>query len=304
MEHNYVKKQFDIMQRQLAQLEQLMLLYPVQHTSVTCTIPPTPDTQNQKPGTTQSIDPRIALGKHAVVEAIQSYKDLHIIRGLSKQHARQTPGAILFAGIEPTQAQNLIETIEQINLAKNNIKDFITTNYHTRNERFTALKEQCPATITMHLYRNIRIMRDQDIKAIRFTWIRKENLLKISSNTLFKRITEALNHSQDEDSHYTKTLQQLAQAVRHTPEGQLRLRREAPSLQPCVNITYTGKKEITQTQVPMPLIVIQQSTPTVKPLLSYSEENRAARKGRSDKIHRKILGKFEGSFVEEIQNGN
>jgi len=299
MDPKYIAEEFDRLQRWLALLEQQLLRYETNSTSLACVIPPTFQTEEKL--VPEIIEPTLSLGQHAVVEAIRSYKDLHIIKDLSKKFARQTPGAILLDGHAELLTAQIVSTVEQINQSKNSIKAFITQNYETRNERFQALKEQCPATLTMHLYRNIRVIKDQNIQSMNFTWAVKENLRKVTREQITNQISQAIQDYRGKDPDWITSMLRMQKEVSLIPEGQLRLRREQDRPQPCINITYRDCKKLAQTQVAMPIIVIQEPPPTIKPLPVYQLQERQNRKVRTDKQSRRFLGMLKGNRVEVLE---
>ena len=50
----------------------------------------------------------------------------------------------------------LRQLVDRINTAKAGIETFIVSSYGTRQERFEALRAECPGVMTLHLYRQIR----------------------------------------------------------------------------------------------------------------------------------------------------
>lgn len=298
--NNSIAHQFNYLQRLLAQLEIQMLRQPCA-SAQTYAIPPTKPKDEHKPVT--SITPHTLSGRNAVLKTIECYKDLHLISGLSKKYTRQTFGHCFYPtvhsealGSTTDHLNTLIDLVHEINNTKKQIRQYITENYPTRNARFQAMKEQCPATMTLHIYRNIKIFINEDIKAINYTWVNQDDLKRTTRAQLIEQINKLIETS--DNSTYINTMNQLASSINSIPDDKLRLRRAISRPQPCVNITYLGNKKATMTHVPMPIVVIQQTMPTQsKPVKPYELKER---KTRSDRLKTSVLTTLNGFKVEVL----
>ncbi|MCB5160753.1 DNA replication terminus site-binding protein [Marinomonas algarum] len=229
-------------------------------------------------------------GKDALYHAAQCYQDLHIKPDYSQKVARRTVGAICLSPLKSPEALLLPELINDINTAKTAIENYIKTTFQSRNERFEALRAECPKIMTMHLYRHIRCLSEQTIASARFSWQRKDSLSRPIKQELLQRMVKEMHRSGFE---HQLPLEQLIAKVENTPEAQLRIRRPVP-VQPVVNIkTDEGIKTVT---APMPLIFIQEDPIKLKSLAEFHANER--RKIRSDKVAAEILGTFGGVTIE------
>src|SRR5690554_2201636 len=115
-------------------------------------------------------------GREAVLLAAHSYRDLHIHPDYCQQTARRTIGVLWYSPAQNALLDEVPLIVERINAAKSNIQRYITQTFPTRGERFEALRDSCPGVMTMHLYRHIRCISSGEVRAIRFSWLRKDRL--------------------------------------------------------------------------------------------------------------------------------
>lgn len=233
------------------------------------------------------------FGREAVLTAAAAYRDMHIHPDFCQKAARRTPGVLWYA---PSQDQRVLEIpalVKRINGSKTAIEHYITRNYPTRTARFEALRADCPGVMAVHLYRHIRCLNDLDATQVRFSWLRKQLLSKPIKASLMEAIEQDMEAATDKK---LELLQALLVNIGSTPEHRLRLRRRAP-VQPAVNITFDGGS-VQTINANMPIILIQQRRPDLKPPVSFSYDKAARKRVRSDKIPALKLGTFSGYAVE------
>lgn len=244
-----------------------------------------------------TIEPKQFYEDRALRMACESFLDLHVIPGLSQRIARRRPG-VLWINPQTNPLANVVERLcQDINTAKSNIRNCVTGTYSTSAQRFDLLKDALPATFTVHLYRHIRCFNDRPIQAVRFNWIRQQALLRADKAELIESIAESMEHAND-----TNTLisfETLLKAVVSTPAGNIRMRRSQP-VQPVANIRTCDAASYTPHPAAMPMIIIQNTVPTIKPLPDYDHQQRKTRKPRSDRRENLFLGHFLGHTIEAV----
>lgn len=289
MAKNFISEQFSAMCRDLTNLSSLIKRLPPRYAKVAA-IPPTRKGMENEP--VNKIVVTEQTGREALELAAHSYRDLHINPDYSQKSARRTVGVLWFSPSRIGVADEIAATVERINATKAGIEEFIISTYPTRQERFEALRADCPGVMTLHLYRQIRCYTNGDIDSIRFTWQRKDSLKKPVKEELLQRIREELERSGPD---YQLPLEQLIQKIASTPEPYLRERREV-KVQPVANVMAAGVlKTVT---APMPLIVLQDKEVQLKLLRSFDASEQ--RKTRSDKAASEILGTFGGVTIESF----
>lgn len=292
MAKNFISEQFSAMCRDLTNLSSLIKRLPPRYAKVAA-IPPTGKGMENEP--VNKIVVTEQTGREALELAAHSYRDLHINPDYSQKSARRTVGVLWFSPSRIGVADEIAATVERINAAKAGIEEFIISTYPTRQERFEALRADCPGVMTLHLYRQIRCYTNGDIDSIRFTWQRKDSLKKPVKEELLQRIREELERSGPD---YQLPLEQLIQKIASTPEPYLRERREV-KVQPVANVMAAGVlKTVT---APMPLIVLQDKDVQLKLLRNFDASEQ--RKTRSDKAASEILGTFGGVTIESFPGG-
>ncbi len=175
MAKNFISEQFSAMCRDLTNLSSLIKRLPPRYAKVAA-IPPTGKGMENEP--VNKIVVTEQTGREALELAAHSYRDLHINPDYSQKSARRTVGVLWFSPSRIGVADEIAATVERINAAKAGIEEFIISTYPTRQERFEALRADCPGVMTLHLYRQIRCYTNGDIDSIRFTWQRKDSLKK------------------------------------------------------------------------------------------------------------------------------
>tara|TARA_R110000850_G_scaffold6634_3_gene25575 strand:- start:922 stop:1791 length:870 start_codon:yes stop_codon:yes gene_type:complete len=282
-----ISEQFDAMHRDIRALNNILkrtrpmaaLAYP---------LPNTPKGMEGEP--VKTIPVREHTGEEAVSLAAACYQDLHINPSYSQKVARRTVGAIWLSPLRDASALEIPDLVERINAAKTAIEEYVIGTFSTRQERFEALRAECPGIMTMHLYRHIRCFSHEKVLSVRFTWQRKDSLSKPVKNDLVRRISEELERSGPD---YRLPLEQLLSRLDRVPESSLRVRRQV-RVQPVANIRVgDGLKTVT---APMPLLFIQEQPIKHKALAEFRAEDQ--RKTRSDKVAAEILGTFGGVTIE------
>ncbi|WP_020208730.1 DNA replication terminus site-binding protein [Gilvimarinus chinensis] len=229
----------------------------------------------------------------AIEEAIRSFQDLYIKKGLSQKIARRRVGVIW---IQPhntpnDQLQKLLNCVDNINQHKVSLRQKITA-LPSRQARFKALREVRSSIMTVHLYRTIKCFMSEDIRNLGFSWERKQLLSKLDlkgKQQLIERIeAEALNR----DEIAGLPLKQLIESIGPVPPEQLRLRRDV-RVQPVANLMRNTTQTVTAV---MPIIILQNQPLTSTPIKDF--DARVRRKKRSDRVETEILGTFNGSQIE------
>lgn len=293
----YIKQAYDQLVTNLLQLQDTLQQHPPP-LAITFELPTVPKEDESKFNTQDNPDLVITPLTHrdapAIEQACRTYLDLHVIAGLSQRSARRTPGVLWLPNSNP-MALAIEQLVFKINEAKAEIKNQVVQYADTPMQRFDLLKDALPATLTLHLYRQIRCFYNQDIKAIRFNWIRQHSLLRANKANLIEQINEAI--SQTSSQAHTSGLQELMALVQQTPEENLRLRRQQP-IQPSVNIRAGVEAKYTPHSAAMPFIIIQPKPPAIKELEPYGHQTRIQRKPRSDRKQATILGYLNGYTIE------
>ncbi|WP_163931600.1 DNA replication terminus site-binding protein [Paraferrimonas sp. SM1919] len=219
----------------------------------------------------------------------QAYQDLTLIDGLSGKYARRYPGCIRFSHQQARKYQ-LDALVEGINAVKNQIKVFVTDNYHDRFTRFDALHDALPGVMTLHLYRQIHLI-EKDVQKVRFHWVNKANLQKVNKQQLVAKLNA---EAQTSEQLYIK---QLLNKVVSVKESKLRYRRPV-SIQPVSNIWFADKSRLTKTAA-LPMVIISDQHCQIYPLNQLKPITRQA---RSDQSHNAVLGNYHGVNIEMIKN--
>jgi len=243
------------------------------------------------------VDPQKLYGHSAMMKAVEVWGDLHIKHEFSQKSARRASGVLWDSSEDNAFTVELVRLLCQINELKESIETHIITTYKTRSERFEALHHQCAGVMTLHLYRQIRWWKDENISSVRFSWQEKESLLIPDKAELLVRMGKEGRESEDKQV----ALSLLMKQIISIPEERLRIRRRL-KVQPSANIKFSGEQHTTcirrTVTAPMPFIVIQDERPEVKALKFFDVENR--RKPRSDRVETEILGTFHGESIEVI----
>ena len=243
-----------------------------------------------------TIVPVIHTDRTAVELAAKAYQDLHIIAGLSQKSARRMPGVLFFDTSKAAGADEIAACVKAINTAKLAIKNYVVSNFSTASARFEILKQACPGVMTVHLYRLIRCYQDEGVKSVRFTWLQQQALLYPDKDKLIKRINLALEQSTS--ANYSEILANLLLAVSTVQPGSIRIRRQV-KVQPVANITQWSGAAGPVT-APLPIIILQDTVPSIKIIGEFDAQLASQRKTRSDKLEAELLGYFQGETLEYV----
>lgn len=245
------------------------------------------------------IDPVQFSGIAAITKAVDTWLDLHIKHEFSQKAARRAPGVLWFSSDDNKFSMELVRQLKEINTLKANIENYIISNFETRTARFEALHNECTGLLTLHLYRQIRWWKDENISAVRFCWQEKESLLVPDKIELLVRMGK---DSRDDETQKIP-MNQLITKVSSVPENKLRIRRRL-KVQPVANITFGDKfnhsGKLKTVTAPMPFIIIQNDKMDIKMLSTFNTSVRSKRKQRSDKVKTEVIGHFHGESIEVI----
>ena len=289
MQTNFISEQYTAITRDLDRLAKLIQRLPHRDARVAA-ITPTAKGSESEPIT--SIVVLEQTGSDALTLAADCYQDLHIIPQLSQKSARRTVGVLWLSPsqIGAAATDELRQLVDRINTAKAGIETFIVSSYGTRQERFEALRAECPGVMTLHLYRQIRCYAEGDVDSIRFTWQQKDSLKRSDKNELMRRIRVELEKAGPD---FRPPLEDLLDKISSTPDAALRERREV-KVQPVANIMAAGA--LRTVTAPMPLILLQDADAKIKMLKSF--DPKAGRKTRNDRVESRVIGTFCGVAIE------
>ncbi|MFT7684519.1 MAG: DNA replication terminus site-binding protein [Moritella dasanensis] len=283
-----IKSLFDQLTEHLQKLEKLLdTTKPVQ--ALVSRIPAV--LKGQEQAVINEIIPELATDMLAMKLAAEAFKDIHIKHPFSQKSARRYVG-IIHLHPEHENSAKIVAQINTINSLKAEIEHAVVSENDTRQARFSAIHDNCPGVMTVHLYRKIHCLDNEGVKSVRFSWQRKDSLHQPDKIKLLGEINAEKDRATTDNQ---LALTQLHQKIATTAEHELRVRRPV-KVQPAANIVkVSGLKTVT---APLPIIVIQ-----VQPL----EANEVAefiashmRKPRSDKRKNVILGTFSGKAIEKI----
>jgi DNA replication terminus site-binding protein len=284
---NVISEQWSAMDRDIRSLSSLVKSLQA-NVAVAAALPNTAKGRENDPIEHITIEER--TGKEAQRLAATCYQDLHIDSHFSQKSARRTVGVLWFSPTPTDAISELVELVKRVNEAKASIEEHVTKNYSSRQERFEALRAACPGVMTVHLYRKIRCYNLEDVSTARFTWQRKDVLIRPEKAELLRRINEELVRSGPD---HQLPLEQLIHRISGVPAARLRVRRKV-KVQPVANVRVAG---VVQTvTAPMPIIIIQKAAPVIKMLSSFHASDR--RQTRSDKVDAELLGTFGGVSIE------
>lgn len=289
MQTHFISEQYTAITRDLDRLTTLIRRLPHRDARVAA-ITPTAKGSESEP--TTSIVVLEQTGSDALELAADCYRDLHILPQLSQKSARRTVGVLWLSPsqIGAATTGELRQLVERINTAKAGIEEFVVSNYASRQERFEALRAECPGVMTLHLYRQIRCYSEGDVDSIRFTWQQKDSLKKPAKDELMLRIKVELEKAGPD---HRPPLEALLSKIGSTPEQSLRERREV-KVQPVANIMAGG--ELKTVTAPMPLLLLQDAEARIKTLRTFDPT--AQRKTRSDRVESRVIGTFHGVSIE------
>ena len=283
-----IKGLFDQLTANLCQLEALLATtQPVQ--ALVSRIPAVLKGQEQAP--INQISPELSADMLAMKLAAEAFKDIHIKHPFSQKAARRYVG---FIHLHP-EHENTAKIVTQVN-AINNIKaeieHAVVSENDTRQARFSAIHDNCPGVMTVHLYRKIHCLENESVKSVRFSWQRKDSLHQPDKLKLLGEINAEKERAASDNQ---LALAQLYQKVSTTAEHELRIRRPV-KVQPAANIVkVTGLKTVT---APLPIIVVQKEPLEANEVAEFIASQ--MRKQRSDKRKNTVLGTFSGKTIEKV----
>ncbi|MBU2886404.1 DNA replication terminus site-binding protein [Gilvimarinus agarilyticus] len=240
-----------------------------------------------------TVDGEVLEGQVAIDEAIRSYNDFYIKKGLSQKVARRCVGVIWIqpSNISNEQLQAIIDCVASINNHKIALRQKVTA-LPTRQARFTALREARPGIMTVHLYRTVKCLVSENIRSVGLSWERKQLLSKLNIKTKQQLLERIEAEASTLNGMAALPLRQLLDSISPIVPSQLRLRRDV-RVQPVANIMGDTIQTITAV---MPIILLQNTPPTLAPIKVFDASVR--RKKRSDSVETEILGTFNGSQIE------
>jgi DNA replication terminus site-binding protein len=281
------------------------------------TIPPVLKGHETDP--VEIIEPELVTGLDAVGIAGTAYRDLKITPPWSQKSTRRYVGVIQFSPSHPNSAET-VELVRIINQNKAALERVITDTYPTRSLRFAAIREFAHGVMTKHLYRQILCFDQQQLRSVRFSWTRKDTVIKGDPGkiaALMENI-QAAYATASEDAKLP--LEQLMQNIPMVKPNNLRIRYPV-KVQPCANIVSTApidsnrisrpdqvttegslttKGYMKTYNAPLPILVFQDDPITAEPIGQYSAKVAASRKPRADKLPVQLVGTFAGIQIEEV----
>lgn len=220
----------------------------------------------------------------------EAFKDLTIQKPYSQKAARRYVGMAQYSVSKKSEEVNAL--IVRINQLKNEIQQKVITEYKTRGDRFRVMHEAYPGGMTIHIYRQIHLLNNEDVASLRFTWQKKEVVTQPNKKQLLEQMG-ALYAATDTAEQIP--LLQLMDAVNKTAEVRLRIRRPV-KVQPAANVVSTEKKFTLN--APLPIIVIQDQHIATASISNF--DTNTIRKARSDRNNNQLLGTFNGFQIEAL----
>ncbi|QUM76756.1 DNA replication protein [Moritella sp. 24] len=250
-----------------------------------------PVIKGEEQATIKQITPELSSGLLAMKLAAEAFQDIHIKHPFSQKSARRYVGIIQ---LHPTQENcpEIVKCISDINATKAEIEHAVVTENETRQARFSAVHDNCPGVMTVHLYRKIHCLEDELVKSVRFSWQRKDSLHQPNKIELLGQIISEQERASPDNK---LALTQLHHKVATTSEQELRIRRPV-KVQPAANIVRaSGLKTVT---APLPIIVVQKEVIEANEVSEFIASH--VRKQRSDKNKNIVLGSFTGRNIERL----
>lgn len=247
--------------------------------------------KGQEQAIINEIIPELTTDMLAMKLAAEAFKDIHIKHPFSQKSARRYVG-IIHLHPDHDNTEKIVTQINAINTIKAKIEHAVVSENDTRQARFSAIHDNCPGVMTVHLYRKIHCLDDELVKSVRFSWQRKDSLHQPDKIKLLAQITIEQERATLDNQ---LALAQLYQKIATTPEHALRIRRPV-KVQPAANIVkVTGLKTVT---APLPIIVVQKEPLETNEVADFVASQ--VRKQRSDKRKNTVLGTLTGHTIEKI----
>lgn len=283
-----IKSRFEQLTAHLQQLEKLLATTkPVQ--ALVSRIPAV--LKGQEQAVINQIMPELVTDMLAMKLAAEAFNDIHIKHPFSQKSARRYVG-IIHLHPEHQNSAKIVTLINAINTIKAEIEHAVVSENDTRQARFSAIHDNCPGVMTVHLYRQIHCLENEGVKSVRFSWQRKDSLHQPDKIKLLGEINTEKDRATPDNQ---LALTQLHQKIASTAERELRVRRPV-KVQPAANIVkITGLKTVT---APLPIIVVQAQPLEANAVAEFIASQ--VRKQRSDKRKNIILGTFSGKTIEKV----
>lgn len=265
------------------------------------------------------IEPEPFHDLDAVVLAGAAYRDLLITAPWSQKATRRYVGVIRFSPAH-SASRETVAVVQQLNHDKATLEQLITDTYPTRSLRFRAIRECAHGVMTKHLYRQILCFDEQEIQSIRFSWQRKDTVIKAGQAKIAELMEQihAAYLCASEDAQVP--LKQLMENIPMVNLEQLRIRYPV-KVQPCANVvsaippvanriarrsqeitegSLTGKGYMKTYNAPLPLLVFQDEPIQSATIGQFNAKAAAARQPRSDKAPVQLVGTFAGIRIEQV----
>jgi len=247
--------------------------------------------KGQEQAVINEIIPELTTDMLAMKLAAEAFKDIHIKHPFSQKSARRYVG-IIHLHPDHENTEKIVTQINAINTIKAKIEHAVVSENDSRQARFSAIHDNCPRVMTVHLYRKIHCVDEELVKSVRFSWQRKDSLHQPDKVKLLAQITIEQERATPDNQ---LALMQLYQKIATTPEHALRIRRPV-KVQPAANIVkVTGLKTVT---APLPIIVVQKEPLEANEVADFVASQ--VRKQRSDKRKNTVLGTLTGHTIEKI----
>jgi DNA replication terminus site-binding protein len=267
----------------------------------------------------ERIEPETLFNLEAVALAGTAYCDLLITPPWSQKSTRRYVGVIRYPA-NTTISNDTVVLVQQINQSKAELERIVTETYPTRSLRFAAIREAAHGVMTKHLYRQILCFDQQEIQSIRFSWQRKDTVIKAGPAKIAELMEQihAAYLCASEDAQVP--LKQLMENVPMVDLEQLRIRYPV-KVQPCANVvsaippvanriarrsqeitegSLTGKGYMKTYNAPLPLLVFQDEPIQSAAIGQFNAKAAAARQPRSDKAPVQLVGTFAGIRIEQV----
>ncbi|GIC79153.1 DNA replication terminus site-binding protein [Moritella sp. F3] len=283
-----IKSLFDQLTANLQQLEKLFSTTKAVQALVSripCVI------KGQEQAAINQITPELSTDMLAMKLASEAFQDIHIKHPFSQKSARRYVG-VIHLHPEHQNTAKIVLLIKAINTIKAEIEHAVVSENVSRQARFSAIHDNCPGVMTVHLYRKIHCLENESVKSVRFSWQRKDSLHQPDKLKLLGEINAEKERAMPDNQ---LALDQLQQKVTSTPEQDLRIRRPV-KVQPAANIVRViGLKTVT---APLPIIIVQKEALAASEVMAFIASQ--VRQQRSDKRKNTLLGTLSGHTIERV----
>lgn len=282
------------------------------------TIPPVVKGHETEP--IEVIEPLLCSGQEAVSAAAAAFQDLKITPPWSQKSTRRYVGAIQLPTTNPASA-HIVTLVQRINRDKAMLEQIITETFPTRSLRFAAIRECAHGVMTKHLYRQILCFDQQEIRSIRFSWQRKDTVIKADAVKIASLI-ESIRCAHAIASDDAKLpLEQLMENIAMVKPANIRIRYPV-KVQPAANVVsisppdasrisrpdqvttegaITTKGYMKTYNAPLPILIVQDEPLVAEPIGIFNARGASARKPRADKQPSQLVGTFSGIQIEQLK---